>query len=63
MEEIKKGNFREDLYFRINVIPLKVPPLRERKEDITVLANAFLSRFAREQNIEEKTISPAAMDI
>jgi len=62
-EEIKKGNFREDLYFRINVIPLNVPPLRERKEDITVLANAFLNRFAKEQNIEEKNIGPDAMDI
>ena len=61
--EIKKGNFREDLYFRINVIPLNVPPLRERKEDITVLANAFLNRFAKEQNIEEKQIGPEAMDI
>jgi two-component system nitrogen regulation response regulator NtrX len=62
-EEIKKGNFREDLYFRINVIPLNVPPLRERKEDIIVLANAFLNRFAKEQNIEEKNIGPDAMDI
>jgi two component, sigma54 specific, transcriptional regulator, Fis family len=62
-EEIKKGSFREDLYFRINVIPLNVPPLRERKEDITVLANAFLNRFAKEQNIEEKNIDPDAMDI
>ena len=61
--EIKKGNFREDLYFRINVIPLNVPPLRERKEDIPVLANAFLNRFTHEQNIEEKKISPEAMDI
>ena len=63
LEEIKKGNFREDLYFRINVIPLNVPPLRDRKEDITVLANAFLNRFAKEQNIEEKRIGPEAMDI
>jgi len=61
--EIKKGNFREDLYFRINVIPLNVPPLRERKEDIPVLVNAFLNRFAHEQNIEEKKIGPEAMDI
>jgi len=62
-EEIKKGNLREDLYFRINVIPLNVPPLRERKDDIVVLANAFLMRFAKEQNIEEKKIGPDAMDI
>jgi two component, sigma54 specific, transcriptional regulator, Fis family len=63
LEEIKKGNLREDLYFRINVIPLNVPPLRERKDDIIVLANAFLNRFAKEQNIEEKNIGPDAMDI
>jgi len=62
-EEIKKGNFREDLYFRINVIPLVVPPLRERKEDIPILANEFLKRYVEELNIEEKKISPEAMDI
>jgi two-component system nitrogen regulation response regulator NtrX len=62
-EEIRKGNFREDLYFRINVIPLNVPPLRERKEDIPILANAFLKRFLKELNMEEKRIDPEAMEI
>jgi len=62
-EEIRKGNFREDLYFRINVIPLNVPPLRERKEDIPILANAFLKRFLEELNLEEKRIDPEAMEI
>lgn len=62
-EEIKKCNFREDLYFRINVIPLLVPPLRERKEDIPILANEFLKRFVEELNLEEKVITPEAMDL
>jgi len=62
-EEIRKGNFREDLYFRINVIPLNVPPLRERKKDIPILANEFLKRYSGEFNIEEKKIAPEAMDI
>jgi DNA-binding NtrC family response regulator len=47
-EEIAKGNFREDLYFRLNVVNIHVPPLRERKDDISLLATFFLSQFARE---------------
>lgn len=46
-EEIKKGDFREDLYFRLNVIPLHVPPLRERKEDIILLFKEFIEEFSR----------------
>lgn len=46
-EEIKKGNFREDLYFRLNVIPIYVPPLRERKEDIPLLVDEFLKEFSQ----------------
>ena len=61
--ELQKGTFREDLYFRINVIPLRVPPLRERKEDIPILADAFLKRFSKELNIEDKKITPETMDI
>ena len=62
-EKISEGTFREDLYFRINVIPLIVPPLRERKDDISILANEFLKRFTKELNIEDKKMLPEAMDI
>lgn len=44
-EQIKKGKFREDLYYRLNVIPIEIPPLRERKEDITILSHNFIGKF------------------
>lgn len=50
LEEIKKGNFREDLYYRLNVVHITVPPLRDRKEDIELLARNFLETFSKEDN-------------
>jgi transcriptional regulator with PAS, ATPase and Fis domain len=49
-EQIKKGTFREDLYYRLNVIPVKIPPLRERKSDIALLAYNFLEKFTKRYN-------------
>ena len=62
-EEVKKENFREDLYFRLNVIPIKVPALRERPEDISLLVEHFLELFASEYGQQPKKIVPEAIRI
>jgi DNA-binding NtrC family response regulator len=62
-EETKKGNFREDLYYRINVVPIYLAPLRERKEDIPLLANHFLNKYSKEINPKVEDISPEAMEV
>ncbi len=59
-DAVKQGEFREDLYFRLNVIPLEIPPLRARREDIPVLVRHFLSRFAKEYSLREPELTPAA---
>lgn len=60
--EIGESNFREDLYYRLNVIEIALPPLRSRREDIPLLTKHFLSKFAREHNSVEKPIEPEALD-
>ena len=57
MEQVKKGEFREDLYYRLNVFPIAVPPLRDRGTDILLLANSFLIRHARKHGIDEIAFS------
>jgi DNA-binding NtrC family response regulator len=62
-EAIKDGRFREDLYYRLNIIPVHMPPLRERGSDIPLLVNFFLQQFNVSQNGSSKTVSPEALDI
>ena len=61
-EEIEKGHFREDLYFRLAVIPIHVPSLRERPEDIAPLVRHYVDYFSRENNARPKRITQAALD-
>jgi two-component system, NtrC family, nitrogen regulation response regulator NtrX len=61
-DEISKGNFREDLFYRLNVIPFYVPPLRERKEDIPQLTRYFLREFSNKYDRRQKEISDEALD-
>jgi len=61
-EAIQRNEFREDLYFRLNVIPIVVPPLRERRDDIPLLVQHFARRTSDEHNLKPKRFEPAAMD-
>ena len=57
---VRRGEFREDLYYRINVVPIELPALRDRAEDILLLANHFLARFKREYDVRDLDFTPAA---
>lgn len=63
IKAVERGEFREDLYYRLNVFPLKVPPLRERGDDILLLADRFLERYARQHGQKLAGFSPAAREI
>ena len=60
---LEEGTFREDLYYRLNVVAIDIPPLRDHKEDIPALANFFLEKFARDSGKPVRTITPAAMKL
>ncbi len=60
---LEQGTFREDLYYRLNVVPIDIAPLRERKEDIPDLANLFLARFSKDSGREIRNLKPAAVQL
>ncbi|MDF2966027.1 MAG: sigma-54-dependent Fis family transcriptional regulator [Rickettsiaceae bacterium] len=60
-EEVRKGNFREDLYFRLNIIQLKLPPLQERKEDLFDLCDFFIKKYSDNNGLQVKPLSPSAV--
>lgn len=60
---VEEGKFRQDLFYRVNVFPLHIPPLRKRKEDIPSLADYFISKYAKENKKNIKTISKSALDV
>jgi two-component system response regulator PilR (NtrC family) len=62
-KKVEDGSFREDLYYRLHVIPVQIPPLRERKEDIPILTRHFIERYAKEFGKEIKKISSYAMEL
>jgi DNA-binding NtrC family response regulator len=63
LKELQNGNFREDLYYRVNVVKIEIPPLRERREDISMMVNNFLFEFSKEYEKNLKSIDIEAMHI
>jgi DNA-binding NtrC family response regulator len=61
LDLVRQGTFREDLYYRLSVIPITVPPLRERPEDIPLLANHFIAKACRQEDIVQRRLAPAAL--
>jgi len=61
--DVQSGRFRADLFYRLNVIPIEIPPLRERMEDLPLLVDYFISRYCEKSGIQSKTISTEAMEI
>jgi DNA-binding NtrC family response regulator len=62
LEEIQKGSFREELYYRLCVVPIRIPPLRERREDITILINHFFNLYKEKLGVKVKSISKEALN-
>jgi DNA-binding NtrC family response regulator len=61
-QRVAERQFREDLYFRLSVFPIQIPPLRERAQDVVILARHFVDKFCRDQNKKLLTLAPAALD-
>ncbi|MBZ5575434.1 MAG: sigma-54 dependent transcriptional regulator [Acidobacteriia bacterium] len=62
LDKVRQGKFREDLYYRLNVVPLEMPPLRKRPDDIPLLVEHFISKFCRSEEIPQKKVTPRTIE-